>query len=862
MPPQSAHLAPPAACNNDGCCKTALHVTTASSLTASPAAVSRPCAISPDVSAIHFDAYTLTVSKGNTPLDAYNPPLPLSPKELGNNTVSFPVSLPVGSYNVTVNGYVDGVLVATATTPLVVKRSGASTCSLTLVERDYSERPSTGGAPGADGDTGVDPTIAVSGKVVVENPARVDIGAVTLTDTITFSQTKAALEATDERGTSTYNYTLTLPWAALGARPAIVVTFAERFPNAPDVAITAPPALTTDNASDVNFNVSLYALTADIINNPTSLAAFVDNRVVDKGTNTIYLKGDITGADLTTLGKAIGAKSVRVDMSGSIVTDNTFPAGAFAACSGLTGIVVDGVGGVPGGAFAGCAGLESVTIGKGVKTIADGVFADCSNLKNIAVDRRNKAYTSFDNTLYTSDNATLVARARASGVTSFVVPSGVTTIGSYAFRHIDTLKSVFTGNGVDTIGVDAFRDCSGLENVSFGDGLRDIGDGAFKNCVKLTTLDFPERTHRLGAGAFEGCKGLTGVTLPRYASDLGAGMFRNCTALRSVGLSEWTVTIPDYAFEHCPLEGDIVIPGRVTGIGANAFAGCTAMKSVSFPNTLHAIGAGAFKDCVAFKSVSIPGSVESIGDDAFANCNNIKDATLGYGVKTIGNRAFMNCFLDNYEKSFLDISYSADWDEMIIPDSVVRIGDDAFSNCHAIRKLVISKNLTHLGTGAFFRCYGVNKVVIPGSLKRVGDHAFDECQALRNIVFEEGVEVIGKYAFRYCYSADYYEEGRDVIINKSFNTPITFANSIRSIEDRAFEDCKYALKIVINPKIKLGSMVLAGCASLESITLGADIQVPIGANTNFDKYYADAGRKGGRYKIFHMSSGYIWDYVN
>jgi len=77
-------------------------------------------------------------------------------------------------------------------------------------------------------------------------------------------------------------------------------------------------------------------------------------------------------------------------------------------------------------AFYRCSGLQSITIPSGVTSIGGYAFCDCSNLESIKVDENNRVYDSRENCnaiIEKSSNKLVI------GCKNTKVPSGVTSIG-------------------------------------------------------------------------------------------------------------------------------------------------------------------------------------------------------------------------------------------------------------------------------------------------------------------------------------------------------------------------------------------------------------------------------------------------
>lgn len=96
--------------------------------------------------------------------------------------------------------------------------------------------------------------------------------------------------------------------------------------------------------------------------------------------------------------------------------------------------------------------------------------------------------------------------------------------------------------------------------------------------------------------------------------------------------------------------------------------------------------------------------------------------------------------------------------ELILPDSLTFIGEQAFSGCKALSSIDFGKGLSQIGDSArnkfvFSDCHELKKLHIPSNIKSIGSSAFSNCSSLQEIIFDEGVEMIDESAFSWCESA-------------------------------------------------------------------------------------------------------------
>jgi hypothetical protein len=170
----------------------------------------------------------------------------------------------------------------------------------------------------------------------------------------------------------------------------------------------------------------------------------------------------------------------------------------------------------------------------------------------------------------------------------------------------------------------------------------------------------------------------------------------------------------------------ITIPNSVTHIENNAF-GRNQLSRVIIPSNVVHIGNSAFQGN-QLTSVSIPNSVIHIGSDAFEG-NQLSSVFIPNSVTHIG----INSFSGNPN---LDVLYNSDstWlilgsreiENVIIPNTVIRIGDGAFSYSQ-LTTVTIPYSVTHIGRRAFANSQ-LTSVVIPESVTYFGGSAFAHTQ--------------------------------------------------------------------------------------------------------------------------------------
>ena len=125
---------------------------------------------------------------------------------------------------------------------------------------------------------------------------------------------------------------------------------------------------------------------------------------------------------------------------------------------------------------------------------------------------------------------------------------------------------------------------------------------------------------------------------------------------------------------------------------------------INIPQGVTSIGDYAFWYCYVLASIEFPASVTSIGEDAFAECYGLEEILVDSANK---NYASADGVLFNKNMTELIMYPSAKADtSYIVPSTVTKIDNYAFSDCSSILSVTLPEGLTHIGDFAFASCFG------------------------------------------------------------------------------------------------------------------------------------------------------------
>ena len=199
------------------------------------------------------------------------------------------------------------------------------------------------------------------------------------------------------------------------------------------------------------------------------------------------------------------------------------------------------------------------------------------------------------------------------------------------------------------------------------------------------------------------------------------------------------------------------------------------------------------------KNLSIPNTVLYIGEKAFSHCRSLINVTIPDSVTSIGKGGFRAC---------------TSLTNMIIPNSVKNIEDKTFMDCVSLRNVIIPHSVTNIGDYAFAACKSLTSIIIPDSVTNIGKGAFNGCNDLV-ITLESNKHFI-------IIDDMLYTSNKDLLIrcNSKKKKDVVILESIKNIGDYAFVGCKLLANITIpNSVINIGESAFRGCESLTNITI-------------------------------------------
>ena len=202
--------------------------------------------------------------------------------------------------------------------------------------------------------------------------------------------------------------------------------------------------------------------------------------------------------------------------------------------------------------------------------------------------------------------------------------------------------------------------------------------------------------------------------------------------------------------------------------------------------------------------------------------------------------------------------FSSSIKEIVFPEGITIVGQEAFSYCRLLSTLVLNEKLVEIGSWAFNDCISLSIITLPSSLQTLGDQVF-RGTPVRRIIIPDSIinldsnpfpkcisleEISGKYSTpdkrclikdgkllsfaskgitKYSFPPEVKEVGDCAFWGLSSIEELSFPSDTHTFGEMAFEDCSSLKTVTLENQgsgvTQLGSMLFQQCSSLRDFDI-------------------------------------------
>lgn len=260
------------------------------------------------------------------------------------------------------------------------------------------------------------------------------------------------------------------------------------------------------------------------------------------------------------------------------------------------------------------------------------------------------------------------------------------------------------------------------------------------------------------------------------------------------------------------------VPDSVKYLDSYAFEGAVNLESIY---NVPSVGEDhTFENCTSLKNIEFSSKCIKFNISSFVNCTSLKNLNLPDSLHNIHSCSYYYHMVNDWKdckyfgttalESVNIPSYVSDLNSLseytsALPGCLKNIDvKEDDSNFKLVDGALLSKDMTKL-----YRYLGGSEntsYTVPESVTSIEDCAFKNCKNLKNIEIGSKVESIGLNAFEGCVNL----------------TNIDLSN-VSDIYSEAFKNCTNLKNVELGSVKEINSKAFDGCKSLESITIPASV---------------------------------------
>ncbi len=350
-------------------------------------------------------------------------------------------------------------------------------------------------------------------------------------------------------------------------------------------------------------------------------------------------------------------------------------------------------------------------------------------------------------------------------ILSMYISANVKSIGNEAFYGTKSMEKLMFGNkaNITSVGYSAFEGCGaipglvdskgcfvinrilvayhGPATVIFSDMIKTVAGRVFYNNDAITTVMINPGCSTIEDEAFAGAKNIANILLPDSLQKIAQNSFDENAAFTAVCYDN-TVAL-DFAKKNnynIQMTKSVfeyeVKDGYVIIKKYNGASAAAVIPSMLERYPVKYIGAGCFEN-TAITSVWIPETVINIGDGAFSGCTKLETVSFGSenSIQFIGNSAFKGTVYENIS--------GVDQNNLVSINGILI----RFFGSGDVR---VPSFVSGIAGGAFYDRQDITKITLSEGCKWIGKNAFSQMHSLQSVAIPKTVTSIDAGLFADC----------------------------------------------------------------------------------------------------------------
>ncbi|ELP90385.1 hypothetical protein EIN_015440 [Entamoeba invadens IP1] len=424
--------------------------------------------------------------------------------------------------------------------------------------------------------------------------------------------------------------------------------------------------------------------------------------------------------------------------------------------------------------FSNCTNLVSVRFPITLTSIGSLAFSKCK-LQLVDIDytlEDNREVRFVQENVVFQHNKTLLSfycnnpDIKVNGInviqnTHFVISNAILCLSNYCFSNCFDITEMVIPSSVSKIKNDCFYRCAKLHKVIFMENRQSdliLGQNAFYSCAQLSVINVPKELTRVGQKCFSQCnfsifdfqkstkiksikaftfendKMLTSIQIPSTITKIGQYAFCGCEKLQIFLFPTQLHKIENNCFSHCNLTAlDFAPLHNLTSIGASSFSFCSSLRQISMGSVLTKLPDNCFENCVLLSAIEIPQNVTYLGNRCFSYCYSLKSVVLPDNLRFVGHHCFSCCAVQN-----------------VIWPSIASVPNFCYYNCRNLESFTFAEQQNAsitIGIASFYNCIALKRVLLSKNVTEICDFAFSNCKKILTFSIPQSVTYLSSFCF-------------------------------------------------------------------------------------------------------------------